>query len=226
MVCVSTIAWNSVLAGSGASLAMILIESSNGNPALMPRTMTSTESGNELRNLFSRRFLRNDSAQNGRPNALAKPSARASSNPPPITKIMRNMNSPKPPASHHELLLGQAETRLMNAGLQRRLLRLVVFDLEVFEAFLDLLAPGFLRAAAHSRVVGSDSRDALPAPLGRALAGQQRIKEHPGDAADRDRHQKNSARLLHLHGGYALPIGWVSAILAASSAAARRFSSP
>ena len=65
----------------------------------MPRTMTSTESGNVLRNLFSRRFLRNDSIQNGRAKAAAQPSASASSSPALMKSMRRNTNMPKPAAN-------------------------------------------------------------------------------------------------------------------------------
>src|SRR5947199_360915 len=54
---VSMIARNSLLRGSGASAATTLIESNNGRPALMPRTITSTASGSALRKACSRRFF-------------------------------------------------------------------------------------------------------------------------------------------------------------------------
>ena len=52
----------------------------------MPRTMTSTASGKALRNLFSRRFFKNDSSQRGKPKAPAKAMATAASRPAPLNK--------------------------------------------------------------------------------------------------------------------------------------------
>ena len=48
---VSEIVRNSLLTGSAASLAMILMQSLSGRPALTPRTMTSTALANSSRNL-------------------------------------------------------------------------------------------------------------------------------------------------------------------------------
>jgi hypothetical protein len=89
-----------------------------------------------------------------------------------------------------ELLLAHREPGLIDPRLQRRLLRLVVLDLEVLEALLDLLAPRFLNATADARRRGLRPGYALPAPFRRAFAGEDRIEEHPGDAADRKGRQE------------------------------------
>ena len=85
------------------------------------------------------------------------------------------------------------------------------------------------------RLVAARGRAARPgsvratlalALLGLALAGQQRIDEHPGDAADGDRDQDEQRERLHRHGASVSFRSGSPATSAASSAAASRFSSP
>ncbi len=64
----------------------------------MPRTITSTASGNALRKRDSRRFLRKLSIQNGRPHPAAKPKPSAANSPTPITVAMPNAPTPSEPA--------------------------------------------------------------------------------------------------------------------------------
>ena len=104
----------------------------------------------------------------------------------------------------------------MNAGLQRRL-RLVVFDLKLLEAVLDLLAAGPLRAAAYPGGRWLPSRGARRRRW-RALAdSSKQISNVPIATGDVD------GESSYLHCVRALP--WVSATFAASRAAASRFSS-
>ena len=60
---------------------MIRMLSSSGRPALMPRTMVSTASGNASRNFASRRFFRNLSSQSGMPKPAANAMASAAQMP-------------------------------------------------------------------------------------------------------------------------------------------------
>src|SRR6185503_7683710 len=94
--CVSKMRRNSVLIGSGASDTIILIQSSSGKPALMPRTITSTASGKCSRNFVSRRFLRKDNSHRGTPKAPAKPRTAETSRPAPPNVPKANIASPIP----------------------------------------------------------------------------------------------------------------------------------
>ena len=79
---------------------------------------------------------------------------------------------------------------------------------------------GAARGARHRLRLG-DARHAL---FGFAFAGQDRIEENLSDAADRDGRQKEDGDRLH---GVPAQARMASlAASAASSAAARRFSSP
>ena len=85
---------NSDFTGSVASTAIIFMQSSSGSPALTPRTMMSTASGKALRNFASRRFLRNDNSQRGRPKAPAKPKPAAAGNPEFPSRPAMNITTP------------------------------------------------------------------------------------------------------------------------------------
>ena len=97
IACVSMIVRNSLRSGSGASAAMIRMLSSSGRPALMPRTMVSTASGNASRNFVSRRFLRYLSSQTGMPKPAANAIASAAYRPASIKRNSRN--EPRPSAT-------------------------------------------------------------------------------------------------------------------------------
>ena len=97
MVWVSMMERNSLRTGSGASTEMIRRQSPSGNPALMPRTITSTESAKPLRNFCSRRFLRKDRIHRGKPKLPAKPAPMAAGNPNPAANIAPNDATPSNP---------------------------------------------------------------------------------------------------------------------------------
>ena len=87
---------NSDFSGSGASIVIIFMQSSSGKPALTPRTIMSTASGNPLRNFDSRRFFKYDSSQYGRPKAPAKPSPMAGTRPALLNSPAMNITAPMP----------------------------------------------------------------------------------------------------------------------------------
>ena len=140
MVWVSTMARNSLFTGSVASFEISLRLSSSGRPALMPRTMTSTASGNSLRNLSSRRFLRNDSIQNGRPQPAAKPKPSAAIRPVPNSIMTTKAPTPTMAKVDRKTSLAPAEPGLLQPHRKRRPLRLLVALLDFLERTLDLLA--------------------------------------------------------------------------------------
>src|SRR5579863_8566808 len=97
MAWVSMMAKNSLLRGSGESVATTLRDSNSGRPALMPRTITSTASGSDRRKAFSRRFLRKLSIQRGRPKPAANAMPTAPSGPPPASIAMKKAAAARMP---------------------------------------------------------------------------------------------------------------------------------
>src|SRR5712692_279926 len=94
---VSMMARNSLLSGSGASVATTLMDSNSGRPALIPRTITPTASGSARRKAFSRRALRKLKPQRGRPKPPANAMPTAAINPPPPRKVpAKNMTARTP----------------------------------------------------------------------------------------------------------------------------------
>ena len=107
---------------------------------------------------------------------------------------------------------------------QRRSCILALAQFEISQRFLDLLAPGLLNApggSLHRMRLGCARHTALDI----AFSGQQRIQEHPGNAADRDGRQDSHDHGLVCECQHVQAIA-SSAVLLASSAAASRFSSP
>ena len=148
---VSTMARNSLQTGSGESLAMTLMQSSSGSPALMPRTMTSTASGKCLRNFASRRFLRNLRSQRGNPKAPAKPSAAAPSSPASRPSAISEPERAQIPLMTRNFCFDQLEPGLRDPHRERRRFGLGAALLDLLQAAFDLLAARFLVADALRR---------------------------------------------------------------------------
>src|SRR5690606_14672651 len=125
-----------------------------------------------------------------------------------------------------ELPLRPAQAGLCDAHLQAGLLVLLLAGLDLFQRDLDLLAARALMSACDARGDRLVARDRRPALLHLLLARQDREQEDPGDAADREGSQEEERERLHLEHGRTYRGSGSSAISAASSAAARRASSP
>ncbi len=198
--------------------------SSSGRPALMPRTTVSTASGKAARNFASRRFLRNLSSQSGTPHPAAKPMPSAGSRPASIAKVRKNaMNPITPPVMKNRRFDHDrpACAIFIVSGTDLALACRSSSSLRVPSTCSRRDFCG-LRAAARAGI------DPVPATASRRFstlrfAGQRRIDEHPGDAADRDRHEEEEREVLHDRRRQPLPS---LATSAASSAAASRCSSP
>ncbi len=87
MVCVSTMLRNSLLIGSGASLAMILRLSISGRPALMPRTITSTHRETLRESLLLAPLLEKREHPERQADPAVKPAATAGMSPAPIRYV-------------------------------------------------------------------------------------------------------------------------------------------
>ena len=154
----------------------------------MPRTMTSTASGSASGICFSRRFLRKLSSQRGRPKPAAKPRPSAASKSAADDEDQRrNATTPEHAGDDAEFLLRPVQPGLRDAGADSGgSLPSWLRRSSSLSDLLDLLAARALVARRRCGRAGSDLRDAGAALLGLPLAGQQRIDEDPGDAADRD----------------------------------------
>ena len=151
------------------------------------------------RNFFSRRFLRNDSSQRGTPKAAGKADAeRAAEGRPSTRRRRRTRRGRAPRGDHQELLLrpGQAGLRdphRQAAGSSAFFCRTSI-SLSVSST---CSRRDFWRGRAAPRAGGGSGRATFAMRrLGLPLARQDRIDEHPGDAADRDRDQEEQRRCV------------------------------
>ena len=217
--------------GSGASVAMMRRQSPSGRPALTPRTMTSTASGKLMQELVLAPLLQKAEQPARHAEAAGKGRRRLR----PACRRRRgrpatNSTTPIADADDDELPLRPAQAGLRDA--HRQAAGSSAFFCRTSSSFsvsstcsrrtFGLVA----RRRPHARAAGSGRDDAFLAPLGLALARQDRIDEHPDHAAGGERDQDEHGKRLHRHGGLLSSCSGSPATSAASSAAASRFSSP
>ena len=100
-----------------------------------------------------------------------------------------------------EFLRRPVQPRLRQADAERNALLLLTSGLEILQRSLDLFtarALALLGLLGHGRV---GARDRGAAAFRLPLPGQQRIEEHPGDAADSGGGEEGEGEDLHVHGG-------------------------
>ena len=195
---------NSLFTGSGASLVMTRRLSMSGRPALTPRTMMSTASGNADRNLASRRFLRNLSSHSGRPQPAAKPKPSAGTNPASNMKPHANAVMPSSPPVMKKRCFDQLNPACVirldsEADLARR-------SSTFFSVASICSRRGFsvLRAARAGAARGARPYHAL-APVSNPafFSREDRVEKDPGKPADCHGDQKEQRHILSIVAGSA-----------------------
>ena len=194
----------------------------------MPRTMTSTASGNVVEEFGLAPLL--EKFQQPERHAERRQQiaiASAASRPASIrTNASRNAPTPDAPDDQKKCRFDQVRPACVNPRRKRHALGFLL------RSSISLSVPStcsrrdfwLVRVAARRAPAPAARR--LPALLRLPLAGQDRIDEHPRDAADRDRDQEEDGDVFMASSIAPLNLARVLAISAASSAAASRFSSP
>ena len=168
----------------------------------MPRTMTSTASGNVLRNFVLAALLEKRQQPERQAERRREAERQRRQQAGADDEHHEKREQPEPAGDHQELLLRPGQAGLVrSASAAAGFFGLLFLTSRSFSVSSTCSRRDFCCAAADARRPAR-----MRATLARrcsacALARQQRIEEHPGDAADRGRHQDEQRERLHLHGG-------------------------